>query len=119
MLILAGPKGSAGGVSGFLQAVGEGGVATAGAGGANRAAHRAPKLSIRVAMQYGQKRRSSHLLAGSRREPVHQTGPIGGTSGTTTTGFGSPRKVNLALSSAAREPSGASGFTPSTSTITI
>ncbi len=57
MLILAGPKGSAGGVSGFLQAVGEGGVATAGAGGANRAAHRAPKLSIRVAMQYGQKRR--------------------------------------------------------------
>src|SRR3954447_22754583 len=36
LLILAGPEGSVGGVAGFLQAVGEGGVAAAGAGGADR-----------------------------------------------------------------------------------
>jgi hypothetical protein len=51
--------------------------------------------------------------------PVHHPGPTGGPSGTGTAGFGSPRKVNRALSSTDGDPSGASGFTPSTSTITI
>ena len=37
---------------------------------------------------------------------------IGGASGTVTAGFGSPRKVNRTLSSADREPSGASGSRP-------
>ena len=58
------------------------------------------------------------LTRGARHSSPDLARSIGGASGTRL-GLGSPRKVNFALSSAAREPSAASASRPSTSTITI
>jgi hypothetical protein len=60
------------------------------------------------------------LAAGCRDTGgAHHPGRTGGASGTVTAGFGSPRKVNRALSPTDREPSGAVRSTPSTSTTMI
>jgi len=52
----------------------------------------------------------SYLPGRQRREPRSRPRPDRRAVGTVTAGFGSPRKVNRASSSAAREPSGASGL---------